>query len=119
MNVNLLLDRLDKAKSSGNNRWVACCPAHDDKSPSLQISQVGDRILIHCFAGCGANEVLNSVGLDFDVLYPDGKEERKPTHIKPVDEIFCTIYKMKVKEGVKPQQCDTDRYMDILNKKYR
>jgi hypothetical protein len=29
------------------------------------------RVLIHCFAGCAAEEVLSAVGLGFDALYPE------------------------------------------------
>jgi len=47
-----ILPLLDKVKKKGDNSWVVCCPAHDDKSPSLAIREVDDRLLIHCFAGC-------------------------------------------------------------------
>ena len=88
MDANLLLERLDKVKQTGSDRWVACCPAHDDKTPSLQITQANDRVLIHCFAGCGGNEVLESVGLDFSVLYPENQEQYlvRPAYKKPVIE---------------------------------
>jgi hypothetical protein len=29
------------------------------------------RVLVHCFAGCSVEEVLNAVGLKFDALFPD------------------------------------------------
>ena len=66
--LNELLSRLDKVRQSKQNRWISCCPAHDDKTPSLQISMVeSDRILIHCFSGCGAAEVLDAINLDYSV----------------------------------------------------
>ena len=35
------------------NGWSARCPAHDDREPSLSISEGVDRkILLHCFTGC-------------------------------------------------------------------
>ena len=39
--------------------WTARCPAHDDNSPSLSISQ-GDngRILVRCHAGCDSRDVI-------------------------------------------------------------
>jgi hypothetical protein len=38
----------------------------------LTVRVVDDgRILVHCFAGCGAADVLGSVGLDFADLFPD------------------------------------------------
>ena len=35
-------------------RWMARCPAHDDQTPSLSISEGSDGIvLVKCFTGCG------------------------------------------------------------------
>jgi len=49
--INNLLGRLNKVKSTGRNSWLACCPAHDDRSPSLSIKEEADgHILLHCFA---------------------------------------------------------------------
>lgn len=66
-----LLDRLQKVRQIGPGRWVACCPAHEDRSPSLSIEETSDeRVLIYCFVGCGALEVLEAVGLDWSSLFP-------------------------------------------------
>ncbi len=49
-----------------NGRWhgysaICRCPAHNDRDPSLSIRQ-GDRgILVTCFAGCSAEEVLRAL----------------------------------------------------------
>jgi len=69
--VNKILTLLRKVKSTGNNTWMACCPAHDDKSPSMTISDYSDNILIHCFSGCTPIDILESIGLDFSDLFPD------------------------------------------------
>ena len=39
--------------------WLACCPAHDDRDPSLSISD-GDngKVLVHCHAGCSQADVI-------------------------------------------------------------
>ncbi len=66
-----LIERLDKVKSRGNNKWLACCPAHQDRSPSLAIKHVDDKILLHCFAGCSVQEVVESIGLTLADLMPD------------------------------------------------
>lgn len=82
--VDNLLSHLDKVKSTGKGKWVACCPAHDDKSPSLAVRELDDgRVLVHCFAGCSVHEVLDAVGLDMAALFPPseiqhGKIERRP-----------------------------------------
>ena len=71
MPVNNLLSRLQKVKPKGKGQWIACCPAHEDKSPSMTIAQADDgRVLVHCFAGCSTEQILSSVSLTFDDLYP-------------------------------------------------
>lgn len=66
-----LLARLDGLRPAGAGRWRAKCPAHDDRSPSLSVREDGERVLIHCFAGCDADDVLAAVGLKWADLYPD------------------------------------------------
>jgi len=70
-NVHKLLQHLDKVKRTGPCTWSARCSAHDDKGPSLTITEKDDgRVLVHCFAGCDVNDVLGAVGLTFADLYP-------------------------------------------------
>ena len=70
--LTLLLSRLDGVRRINDSRYIAKCPSHDDGDPSLSIRQLPDsRILIKCFAGCGALDVLESVSLDWGVLMPD------------------------------------------------
>lgn len=70
--IDTLLSRLDGVRQSGGkDRWMAKCPAHKDKSPSLGISFGADgRVLVHCFAGCEANDVLAAVGMNIRDLFP-------------------------------------------------
>lgn len=67
--VACLLDRLSGVRPTGTGRWLARCPAHEDRSPSLSIRDVGDRVLVHCFAGCAVDAVLSAVGLTLSDLY--------------------------------------------------
>ena len=85
MGADTLLSRLDRVRKIGNGRWSCRCPAHDDKGPSLSIRELDDgRVLLHCFAGCEANSVLDAVGLTFADLFPERiggdvlKRERRP-----------------------------------------
>lgn len=66
-----LLTRLDRVRQTGSNQWSACCPAHDDRSPSLGIKELPDgRLLIRCHAGCDAEEIVSAVSLSLSDLYP-------------------------------------------------
>ena len=71
--IDLLLSRLQGVKKiKGSDKWVALCPAHDDKTPSLSIRQLEDsRLLIHCWVGCGAIDILNSIDMNYQNLMPD------------------------------------------------
>lgn len=72
MSVDHLLSRLTKVKRSGNDQWMACCPAHDDRSPSLSIKDAGNgKILVNCLAGCSALDVLGAVGMDWNDVMPE------------------------------------------------
>lgn len=66
-----LIARLHKVRHTGQQRWVACCPAHDDSHPSLSLRQLPDgRILLHCFADCAVTDVVAAVGMDMTDLFP-------------------------------------------------
>ena len=65
-----VLDRLDGPKQTGTGKWMAKCPAHEDRSPSLSVRELEDgRVLIHCFSGCGAGDVLAAIGLRMGDLF--------------------------------------------------
>ena len=82
MSVENMLSRLDKVKATGQGRWLACCPAHDDRSPSLSIHETDDgTILIKCWAGCGACDVVTALGMELSELFPNTNSSRPP--LKP------------------------------------
>ena len=80
----LLLSHLEGVRRVGKERFVACCPAHGDKHPSLAIRETDDGVLLlHCFAGCEVSSIMGSIGLDVSDLYPKNevsnrKAERRP-----------------------------------------
>ena len=49
-----------KARRKGNG-WMVCCPAHNDNNPSLSLDEKNGMILLHCFAGCTQDEVLDEL----------------------------------------------------------
>ena len=71
-------------------KGMACCPAHDDRTPSLGVSLGRQAILFHCFAGCDQQSVLSALareGFEAPALFSgsattDGPEPtrfRKPS----------------------------------------
>lgn len=85
MSADALLSRLEGVRQRGPGSWSARCPAHEDKGPSLSIRETDDgTVLVHCFAGCSAAEVVHAVGLELWELFPPRPEshysvpKRKP-----------------------------------------
>src|SRR5581483_12003674 len=51
------------AKTLGGRKagatWMAHCPAHDDREPSLAITDTRDgKVLVRCHAGCDQRDVI-------------------------------------------------------------
>ncbi len=90
------LSHFDKVKAVGQNKWIALCPAHGDKSPSLSIRLADDKILLHCFAGCTAEEVTKAAGLSIKDLflnsYQGKKKKNKKAEIeRAIEELHYTL----------------------------
>lgn len=66
-----ILERFDKVRPAGRDTWSCCCPAHDDSSPSLTVTQEAGKWLFHCHAGCSTYDILEAVGLKWGDLFPD------------------------------------------------
>ena len=59
--------------------WMACCPAHDDRNPSLSLRDSPDgRVLVRCHAGCHQAVVI--AALKALGLWPETKP-RQHRHI--------------------------------------
>ncbi len=79
MNIERITAQLSGVKRTGPGRYIARCPAHNDKSPSLCITLADDKILLKCFSGCEVADILWAIGLEFSDLFP---ERIKPTNAK-------------------------------------
>ena len=64
--------------------WSACCPAHDDRNPSLSVTEGTDgRVLLHCHAGCSTEDIRQALGLDWRDLHAHQVPRNQPTHRPP------------------------------------
>jgi hypothetical protein len=84
--------RLDGVKRTGPGRFVAKCPSHNDKSPSLTVTEKEGRVLLHCFAGCEPADVLAAVGLTFSDLCLDRhtySKGQRAAAFNPYDVLKC------------------------------
>jgi hypothetical protein len=51
-----IVERLDGTWR--RDKGMCCCPAHDDRTPSLSVTLGRKAILFHCFAGCSNEDVI-------------------------------------------------------------
>jgi hypothetical protein len=81
------------ARALGGHRagagWTARCPAHDDRTPSLSLTETKDgKLLVRCHAGCDQKDVI--VALRGRGLWGEGRSRagtwtqiRKPVEREP------------------------------------
>ncbi len=101
MTITDVASRLTKAKKTGNG-FTALCPVHDDKSPSLSISEGNYRIVLHCFAGCSEESILDEIGVQKVDLFPDkynspilpinGNGSKTVTHVPKTKKLIECAY---------------------------
>ena len=78
-----------KAKKTGRG-WMVCCPAHEDRSPSLSLADGREGMLLyHCFAGCRPEDVRTALEshLGVDPSAPSNPTKKKRVVEKKEDEI--------------------------------
>lgn len=94
-----------RARQNGKG-YSVCCPAHDDKNPSLSVTEGDDgRILAKCFAGCTFEEICSSLGIEPSALFPQGLSESYTAALKRIvypyeDEYGKVLYnKIRMEPG--------------------
>lgn len=67
-------------RRTGEGQWVAKCPSHDDRTPSLGLTRgTGGSALIKCRAGCDTKDVVRALGLEMRDLFDPRDEAPKET----------------------------------------
>lgn len=119
-----ILPSLTKVKRTGRGNWMACCPAHHDRSPSLTIHEAADgRILVKCWAGCEFSEIVEAVGLGWEPWFPPKQaDDFKPAIRRPYpagdvlqalaeESFLCAVFVANLAEGVKVSTDDYKRFL--------
>jgi len=86
--------------------WVARCPAHDDRNPSLSIRDVDDKVLVRCHAGCEQTHVIAALrrrGLWTGSRSPSWMARRRPGEREPDrDDTRRTAAALAIWQAAKP-----------------
>jgi len=82
--LNSIIEKLENLRQTGTGRWLARCPAHDDKTPSLAVRETPDgTILLHCFSGCDVHEICAALGIELADLFPPDERQFRPRERRP------------------------------------
>jgi DNA primase len=68
--LDLILSQLYKVRQTSPGQYTSCCPAHEDKNPSLMIRDDNGKILLRCLAGCDLYDILSALGISAADLFP-------------------------------------------------
>lgn len=83
--VAAILAKLQKVKSHGGS-WMACCPAHEDRNPSLSIAEGKDgRVLLTCHAGCTFESIRAALGAGVDDFFAGPLPANGNGHAAPAE----------------------------------
>lgn len=63
MNAETVAAALGRYERKNGGGFMALCPSHADKNPSLAVDDGGDGLLVKCFAGCPQENVVASLKL--------------------------------------------------------
>lgn len=73
--INAVLERLSGVKRISGG-WLARCPSHDDREPSLKVAEADDAgVLLHCHGGCRTEDVVAAMGLSMKDLFPQRQDQ--------------------------------------------
>ena len=90
--IDRVLGELERVRPAGKG-WIARCPAHEDRSASLSVSESDNgNALVHCFAGCSTRDIVAALGLRMSDLFarPLGEPERRQRASKAIMRQLCT-----------------------------
>jgi hypothetical protein len=79
VNTEEILRRLDRVHKSGAG-WVARCPAHEDRTPSLSITVENGKALLYCHAGCTLESIVGAAGMTVADLFLDNGHAAPQAH---------------------------------------
>jgi hypothetical protein len=74
--IHEILNRFERVKKISGG-WTVRCPVHEDRTPSLSISEGREGIVLKCHAGCETEDIVAAVGLQMADLFYDVSRPQK------------------------------------------
>lgn len=109
----------------GKGRWLAHCPAHLDRNPSLQIKEGNTGVLLKCWShGCDPKQICAALGLRLgDLFYaseltPDRKQDMEK-RCRSMPAVTASEAKKKPLGKVVATYAYTDEHGNLLAEKLR
>src|SRR6056297_2208195 len=62
------------SQAGAHDMWG--CPAHNDRTPSLHVTNGSRGVLLKCFAGCPVDRIAENLGLHLSELFDETTDGR-------------------------------------------
>ena len=117
MTIDEFLDLLEGVHPYAGG-YKALCPAHEDRTPSLQVTEREDgSIGVHCHAGCPIESILEALGKGLPDLFPGnrGQSYGEPLAVYPyTDEQGNVLFEACRFEGKRFRQRHTTEDGEVV-----
>lgn len=126
MTIEAVLSRLEGVRQRQPGQWSARCPAHNDHGPSLSVREKpSGGVLLWCFAGCGAEDILAAVGLKWSDLFapsdsyfahspaknPKPLNDKQALEMETDERTVIAIIASDMARGITPSPADCERVL--------
>lgn len=112
-----VLSKLKDVKPAGEGKWMALCPAHDDRTRSLSVKIGTDgRALMYCHARCTTAAILAVLGLTASDLFADAPARPNGTRAAAVAPLNAPAVEKSQGVDERPRHVATYDYTDADGK---
>lgn len=117
--LDLIAQKTGKQPKKRGKNYSCLCPSHDDKNPSLSISQSHDgKLLLKCHTGCGLENICESLNIKVSELFPEKPNTLRdgliaPTYYEYCDEKGIPLFR-KVRYNNQPKSFKIERWQNDI-----
>lgn len=107
--LDALLSRLQKVKARSGG-FEACCPAHEDKDPSLSVGDGDTCVVMYCWTGCSPKAIVEAVGLTLPEMF----YEQRPRNGSSAAGVLTPAPKAKPKRNARGMAIEAEMAAERL-----